>query len=645
MVNISRIDIPATRDPFVNAQVVPAGKDPITGEDRFWATTWNSNSGCIGALFTASGKNKIFRFDKNKAQYGFYGASYQGNDIMWLSGFLDNITKLNLQTGETFSFNTGLTHDLSLSGFVYDESTGKAFSCAYCQGDKKRKAFVFDTKAYKTIKTFDDIPLKNNQLCYSIKNNDGTYTFINMIPDMELMIWNPKDDSLEVVTESLSAHPHGNYFKAVKSPDGNIYIPDHGWFSPEQRQFIDRPKAVTEACWFGMKENIIYGAKWAESTCCCTILEWNIKNETVMEIGTVPDTMTYHFALTSDQKIVALNMYGYFYRIDLVSGALETSVKFETDSIGHIDCFYRLDDNRILATPFITQRFFEIDIIKNKGYDLGRATGGVGEVLAVIPFNKKIYMASYTKGFLTEYDPCMPACFPENPRPVVEPPAQVMRPVGYCTDDKSIYYSCSHEYGYLGSMTIKYTPAEGKTLFSDYPLKHHMIRSMFFDRLTGGIIAGTTYEADCKSCPSMDDNSFIVMLDAETLHVTKKIYPPIKSVMTHIYGVLHDGRYLIGLHAITGIAYIAMNSVSFDFDLYDIGIKPKGFIQYAQKPGYFIVADDGRIGVWNSMTKCIEKIICNAKGFYKMHVQDNNIYLIYNDHIELIEDCIFNFTA
>ena len=43
--------VPATRDPFVNTPLIPAGFDPKTGEERFWISTWNDNTGCLGALW------------------------------------------------------------------------------------------------------------------------------------------------------------------------------------------------------------------------------------------------------------------------------------------------------------------------------------------------------------------------------------------------------------------------------------------------------------------------------------------------------------------------------------------------------------------------------------------------------------------
>lgn len=645
MIEVIKRDLPFTRDPFINAQVVRAGVDPVTGEDRFWSSTWNSNSGSIGALFTASGQNKIFRFDKSRKQFGFYGASYQENDVMWLSCFLDQVTRLDLVSGETVSYDTGLPHELSFSGFTYDEKTKKIFVCAYCQCDMKRKGFVFDTVTCKTVKVFEDIPLKNNQLRYSLKNNDGTYTLANMIPNVELLIWNPENDELNI-TDCYPAENMNHYFTIVNDSQGNVYLPYYGWISPKTKEFLPGPKAPSEACWFAMRDNTVYGAQWTKGVGGCNLVRWNMKENHVETFGYVPDAMSYQFELTKDGKIVAFNVYGFFYKIDPATGAVETSKMFDTDSVGHVDCLCRIDENRLLGTPFITQRFFEMNIRENKGLDMGRATGGVGEVLAVIPFKDKIYMASYTQGYMTEYDPKFPARFPENPRSVVEPPAPAMRPVGYCTDHDSVYYSCSHEYGFLGSMTIKYTPESGKTVFLDNPLEHHMIRSMFYDSGANTVIAGTTYDADCRSCPPVDDNSYIVKFDPSSLKVTDKVYAPVKTVTTEIKGVMHNGDYLVALHTGRGLQYAVINIHEFVPRLYqpkteDFSLE-KCSLYYTGRPGYFITYHDGVLGLWNSKTEKQEKTIRNVKGFYKIHVQNNSIYLIYDTFVEIIENCIFD---
>lgn len=644
MGKVLKVKIPATRDPFVNAQLVPAGIDRKTGEERFWASTWNSNSGCIGALVTPTGKNKIFRFDYDKKQFGYYGASYGGNDIMWLSGFLDEVMMLDLESGETKSWKTGLPHDLSASGLVYDSVTKKVFSAAYCMGDLKRKAFSFNTQSESVAATYEDIPLKNNQLRYSIRNNDGTYTFINAVPYVELLWWDPVNEKIEVISENFETENIGDYWTVVRRGDGAIYIPHYGWFDPILRKFAEGPMASREATWFALKDNMVYGAEYSESG-NSTLYKWNMDTGKITRIIEIPDASTYNLRLTSDGQIVCINMYGYFYRINPDTCAIECSIKLETDAVGHIDCLYRINEERLLGTPFITQRFYEINLKTGEECDLGRATGGCGEVLKVKGFEGKIYMASYTKGQLVEYDPNLPANFPENPRVVVHPPQPAMRPVALCCDSESIYYSCSHEYGFLGSMLIKYTPAKGVSEFADNPVPDRMIRSMFYDEKSGSIIAGTTYQADCNSCVPKTDRCVLARIDAKSLKTAAVIEAPDTYENAVVCGLLKDNTYLCSfMGGINKKLWKGLDAGEFKYCDYSLPEELNKYeninVLYAGKPGHFVVIAGDSIELWDLALGAKIKKICDASGYYNIFLQDSSMYLVYRQEIHIYEDCI-----
>ncbi|MEG2858006.1 MAG: hypothetical protein RR994_05250, partial [Clostridia bacterium] len=74
-------DIPPSRDPFANASLVRAGNDADTGHERFWDSTWNSHSGAIGVLVSPQDDARVYRFNPKRAEFGFYGARYGGDDI------------------------------------------------------------------------------------------------------------------------------------------------------------------------------------------------------------------------------------------------------------------------------------------------------------------------------------------------------------------------------------------------------------------------------------------------------------------------------------------------------------------------------------------------------------------------------------
>ena len=46
-----RLPLPKTRDPFINVSLKPLGQGE-DGEERFWISSWNRNSGSTGVVVT-----------------------------------------------------------------------------------------------------------------------------------------------------------------------------------------------------------------------------------------------------------------------------------------------------------------------------------------------------------------------------------------------------------------------------------------------------------------------------------------------------------------------------------------------------------------------------------------------------------------
>ncbi|MDX1357805.1 MAG: hypothetical protein R3232_03130 [Clostridia bacterium] len=644
---ILKVAIPATRNPFVNAQLTPAGVDPVTGEERYWRSALNYIDGCMGILTTESGGYRKYEFNPNKGETLFYGAAYAGNDIMWLSSFLDSITKLNLSTGEAETYPTGLPHSLSASGFVYDYETGKIFWGSYCQDDMKRKGVSFDSKTKEVITVFHDIPLKNNQFRYGFRNLDGTYTIIVCVPEIELLLWDPVCDTVEVILESFEMDPNLriiDYTISVQRDDGAIYLPARGWFDPLERRFTDDPLPSKEASWFDIDSDYAYGSRTMALGNAC-LYRWNLATGDVDFLNEIPDAVSHSFRITGNKKIICINLYGFFYRIDARTGAIEASVKFDSDGIGHIDCIHRIDDERLLCTPFITQRFYEINLRTGKSNDLGRATGGRGEVLQVSAMDDKVYMASYTKGQLVEYDPSQPAHFPENPRIVLTPSGKAMRPVAMCKNNDTIFYSCSHEYGYLGSTMVRYTPSEGKSLVVENPIKNHMIRSLFYDSGLDKLIAATTYHADCRSCVPVDGFFILAIIDPITMKPERLLKVCAEQEYFHIFGRLTDGCYLCGasgahMELDKGFVFFKFSAVDFNIEPYKL---PAGLIDRelmkicsTGSPGIYVSVTKESVSVWDFTTGRKIRELVEIPGVYKVFVQNEIVYLVCQREIIII---------
>ena len=641
------IPIPKTRDPFVNAQLVPAGIDPVTKKERFWTSTWNSISGSIGVLVTESGEYRLYPFNPDNNEHGFYGASYGGNDVMWLSCFLDSITKLDLKTGETKTWKTGMPHSLSISGLVFDDKTKKVFWAAYCTDDFKNKGLTFNTITESVESRFDDIPLKNKQLRKSVRNIDGTYIFVNCVPDMELLWWDPVSDEIEIILGSQnisSKRDFLSYCVLIQNEEGAIYLPEFGWYDPVNRRFIEDKEPSRDMAWFGRDDKFAYGCETL-SLGNTAIYKWNLISGDVECISEIPDSLLYQFCLTKSKKIVCVNMYGFFYKINAETGAIECSVKLDSDSVGHIDCIHQINNNRLLCTPFISQRFYEIDLQTGKGTDLGRATGGVGEVLKVVDINNKIYMASYTKGQLCEYDPASLARFPENPRIVVSPPPKAMRPIALCKNIDTIFYSCSLEYGHLGSMLIRYSPETGESKFSLNPIENHMIRSLVYSKKINKLIATTTFHADCKSCLPKADSCILAIIDPETLLPVNTLELENGVEYFHILGALTDEKYLClasdyHMELNRGYKFYVLDIKDFSLISYPTPLKLEASnpirIYSFEKKGAFIIVNKETVELWDMTNGEFIMKICDNPGLYKLKVQNDKLFMVCNKEIHVV---------
>ena len=84
-----RVHVPNSRDPFINTRLISAGKDPVSGLERFWISSKNANMGCTGVLIDEWGNGKIKKF--GLPYYSFYSAVYTEDHTLWLCGFMDKV--------------------------------------------------------------------------------------------------------------------------------------------------------------------------------------------------------------------------------------------------------------------------------------------------------------------------------------------------------------------------------------------------------------------------------------------------------------------------------------------------------------------------------------------------------------------------
>ena len=373
-----RVPTPKTRDPFVNTPLISLGPDE-TGEERFWISSLNCCVGCLGVLFKESGWHRTYRFGSGFG--GFYSAAQEDRDTLWLCGDISRVVRLDLESGQHDAFETGAPPALMFEGMILDSASGKIFAVAYPPSIAGTTAFSFDFRNRRPIKVYEHISAEH-YMRYSFPNGDGTYSFILQLPGESLGRWDPQAESLELVTLSSEMESEGGMKHAHMVMDdlGRRYFSGCGWYDPAAREFQPQtPPPEREMTWFGRRGDRIWGVvgDGNEGVIGC----WNLQTGHVEEITSIPDVLPYNVTLSQSGKLVLVTTYGDLMRLDADTGALELSRRLPADAVQMTDCLCRIDEDRLLGTAFITQRFWEVNLKTGQGEDCGRAAPGAGEVL------------------------------------------------------------------------------------------------------------------------------------------------------------------------------------------------------------------------------------------------------------------------
>lgn len=542
-----RVTVPPCRDPFVNNLLLPVGQAPGQPE-RFWITTYNSIDGCTGALIDETGEYRLYRF-RDPLKPGFYSAAAEDLDTLWLWGDLTEVVRLSLKTGRYECFPTGGPSGLVFQGMAYDPATGKLLAEANSYQGSGPTAISFDTRRRETARIYEHVA----EDCYlrgHFANGDGTYTALVEIPGTSLLHWDPRAETIEVlrIGEETGIPDHGSgvsNYRLVRDEAGRVYFPRQGWFDPLARRFVrGGPRPDQEFTWFGRHEGSYVGVAYRDGD--AVIALWELATGHVREVARCLDSGTHNVNVTAGGKLVCVSTYGEFTRRDLGSGHLEASRLLPAVAVQHTDCLRLIDEDRLLGTPFITQRFWEVSLKSGKGYDCGRAAPGGGEILQTWRLGGKLYMAEYSGGRLVEYDPQVHPHFPENPR-VVANPEHSNRPIAAAADGRNLYYACSAPYGRLGSTVTRYDTATGANLTAVNPLPDQRIVSLAYDGRGKRLLAASHYDADCRSCAPASDKCYLAALAADDLRVTAQLQAPAGTSAVAVVGPGRRGQWLCRL--------------------------------------------------------------------------------------------------
>ncbi|MHB9108039.1 MAG: NHL repeat-containing protein [Armatimonadota bacterium] len=623
-----RVPIPKVPDPFVNTNLLSLGPG-ADGVERFWISTYNDNVGCLGALVAEDGRHRLYRFPDHG---GFYSAAQEDADTIWLCGTLSHVVRLTLSTGRYEVLATGIPWTLVFQGMVLDRATGKLFAAAFPQRTMRTTAFSYDLRNRRLV-TVHEIDCPAHYMRASFANGDGSYSVVLHCPGETLLRWDPQAETVDyreykqhLDVEVMNA---GTTYHLIADDAGRRYFPDVGWYHPATRVFEDGPQPAREMTWFARRGNCAWGANYEGST--LTVGSWDLATGVVHDLCAIPDSQLHNANLTASGKVVAVNQLGTFYRFDGETGALEMTRRLPTGSWGHMNCLRRIDDDRLLGTPYITQRFWEVNLRTGEGRDCGRAAPGTGEVLQTWKIGRKIYLACYTGAELLEYDPAEHPHFPENPRVVADPP-HGMRPVAGTDDGRNIYYACSMEYGLLGTSLVEYDTRTGATRYVAKPLGDQQIWSLWYHRPSHGLVCATTMHADCRSCPPTDDRCYFAVLDAETLEPRAKVPAPAGTEGARILGPLGNDQYLAACELTGGQRLFTLDLV--DFNVPEAGQMtplPRGCqrIVPTDRPGCFVLHVGRRLELWDMRRPERLRVLfdqyCNCRGYY---VQGDSLYVM-----------------
>lgn len=643
-----RAPIPPGRDPFVNTFLLALGKGE-DGEERFWISSWNSNVGSLGVLVTESGKERIYRFES--PHNGFYSAAQEDQDTIWLCGNLSTVVRLTLSTGSMEAYETGAPPCLVFQGMVLDHKTGRLAAAAYQLTKTKTAAFSFDYRNRKPVKVYDDV-CKELHMCSSFPNGNGTYSCVMYNPGVTLLHWNPQNESMESVSLSQPSTDQLNPLKSndgisrlISNDEGWWYFPEKGWYNPVTRSLmVGGMRPDREMTWFARRGSLVWGVSSAKSG--VNIGVWDMSNGQVSELCSIPDAQTGCVNLTAAEKVVVVNMYGEFYRFDGKSGELELYKPLPTNSIGRVESLCRINEERLLGTSYITQRFWEINLGTGEGHDCGRAAPGAGEILKTWNLDGKIYMAAYVGNELVEYNPEEHPRFPENPRVVANPPGG-MRPVAAAANESVLYYSASHHYGNLGCILTRYDSASGAKRYEDDPIPGQMIRSLLHDKDSRSLLAGTTMFADCNSCKPSSDLCYFARVDDSDLSVIEQCAAPKGTRLAAVKGPVSKDEYLCTVSGDfngenTSYWFILSSGKLEVPALQSMQKLPKNMRELisAGKFGLFILHIDDRIELWDMLKQRCIQILYTDPEIYSCQVQGDSVYLVTPKEVLVLENCL-----
>lgn len=647
--------VPKTRDPIVNTPLLPLGANK-RGDERFWISTYNRNVGATGLCLDEWGNCRAYHFPWQHE--GFYSSAFVGGDALWLCGRLDRLVRLDLKSGAFKAYGTGVGKARVFEGMIYDPPSGRIFVLSQpfhgARDISPSIGISFDTRRRRVVKAHE-IAIAESCSRISFPNGDGTYTMGVQIPGESLVRWDPRAETVEarVLTTKPVLTQEGaekRTCRVIDDGEGRWYMPGYGWYHPLRRRFERTgPSPAVEMAWFARLGRRALGALNEGSD--VSIHLWDMDSGAIAPLAKIPDCDVFNVNVTRSGKLLAVNAFGIFFRFDIATGGLESSRRLPTDNFGDALAVCQIADDRLIGTPYVSSRFWELNIRTGEGFDAGRAHTGWGQISAITSVAGKTYMAAYGSGELMEYDPARALCYPDNPRRVADPPLG-MRPTSIAHDGRSVFYSCANDYGRLGCALARYDTAAQRALYAANPLGDQQVVSLVYDPQSRSLICGTTFHADSMSATPSADGAMVAIIDARTLAVRRTAPAPGGFAMVRTIGPLGPGRWLCTLHNhVSGppCKWMVLDRSRFARfgrgERFDIPERMTGAFVYAGKPGHFVLNIDDRLELWDmnrrrALATLFEPFNPATVDGYLFSVQGDSLVVLRSKELHFIEHCL-----
>lgn len=637
-----KVPLPKTRDPLVNTPLTPVGRD-AKGNELFWISSVSQLWGAMGLVVDEWGNCRKYSFrSEHKCFYSAIRDADQPN-VLWLAGSLDYWVRLDLKTGKWNEYATGLPRTRITSGARYDAKTGKILNVGKPYigraGYSKPVATVFSTRERKLVKSIE-LPFDEGIFTWaSFPDGDGRHTLLLEWPGLRLLHWDPATDEIEHTLLPAGPNPELTH-RLVSDNNGRWYFPERGWYNPRTRQF-EKPVQPPEheMVWFGRHGDTVYGGD---------VSAWDLRTGKVTRQLTIPDGTPLGVNLTTTGKLVAVSMFGIFYRYDLATGALEATRVLPTDEHGVNEALCRIDKDRVIGAPYISAQFWTLNLRTKKGENHGRGQTVGGQICHLKNVRGKIYMAAYVTGELMEYDPDRPTNFPFNPRIVADAPGGV-RPNSLTTDGARVFYTCNKG-PELGSVFTRYDTKTGRVEYRQDLLPAQALQGLFYDKRSRSVVCGSTPHADGKSRVTKSDRCIFARIDADDLTVKESAPAPAGVEEAVVIGELDSKRWLCrvtlsqkGLpRRLTVLERDNFGSVE-HAPLQEFPAKWHDVFLYTGKPGKFLLNIEDRLEAWDMRRQVSLGTVfrrydnANIDG-YHVFIEGNDLFVMRSRKVEVVEN-------